>query len=805
MAQFSEKEVVDKVVNSSWEYMDYLRMFMMRSDGIECCVYLLFCTRHHIAWQAESAENLHQALTQEQYELYRELNEKFESAHAHFGQIGRMKALLRAEDFVNSLRLYPSEYFDRAYDEVISQLFISHAKLSGRSAGEFAQPEELTKVVTHILRKSDVHSIYNPFSGLASYSRVDRLCKYIGQDISHDICTYARVSIDSREMPYAIIENVDALRCWRTEHFDAVVATPPFGLHLMHDYNYLPCDDVMTNNRSVEGYLFIRALLANHAKTVVAVVPTGISFSSRYYELRKYLVKNNYLDTIIQLPDRIMFGTGISVQIIICKSNREANAPIRLIDASSKFIMGGKKTFTNVLDAEAIISLYDHTDNELCYSISSQEIVSNDYNLSINLYSPVAPLKEGDMMVRLNDVLLPIKGKNDVPSDAKIIDSSITSHDFISVLKNENVVVEKSDHTIDFNKFYQSKEKLLVIMNRYNIQVAIHSDDSPFVVAKGARVFSVNTELITPEYLAYKLVTNPDFAIEYAGPRFTLSLISSAPIVIPNDTKKQARIVAKIKQEYIAKQQQEQAADAARLGLKHNVSDLGHMLAPTIFRMDNIVSVIEGLVPDDEESKGIVKSLHDNLAYMNRIITNSASNINPSSFNFTATDMSKFLVDYASAWGNFGTRYFQLQLQDQLDGAQVRPFDPTMMMVLMDAILTNAGRHSFKQHQSVDNLVRISVSPVMYQGQQYACLRVSNNGEAFADGFTIQDYISRGRYDESTGRSGLGGYHVYAITKAHNGFLNITQDDEWNVIIEVLLPLESSNGENITEYENECV
>ena len=69
----------------------------------------------------------------------------------------------------------------------------------------------------------------------------------------------------------------------------------------------------------------------------------------------------------------------------------------------------------------------------------------------------------------------------------------------------------------------------------------------------------------------------------------------------------------------------------------------------------------------------------------------------------------------------------------------------------------------------------------------------------------MKDYITRGRYSANTGRSGLGGYHVYQIAKGHNGFLYLDSNKIWNVIVEVLLPISNVDVNDLPIYEHECI
>ena len=89
--------------------------------------------------------------------------------------------------------------------------------------------------------------------------------------------------------------------------------------------------------------------------------------------------------------------------------------------------------------------------------------------------------------------------------------------------------------------------------------------------------------------------------------------------------------------------------------------------------------------------------------------------------------------------------------------------------------------------------------------RKYVLLSVSNNGKPFPDDFSLQRYISRGEFSGESGRTGLGGNHVYSIAKRHEGFINLTSSPEWPVIIEVLIPVEYDadvESNNVVVYGN---
>jgi signal transduction histidine kinase len=192
---------------------------------------------------------------------------------------------------------------------------------------------------------------------------------------------------------------------------------------------------------------------------------------------------------------------------------------------------------------------------------------------------------------------------------------------------------------------------------------------------------------------------------------------------------------------------------------------------------------------------------------MNRIIHFNNARIDSKSFNIIEGDMAEFINNYIGAWNNYGGEYFEISIQNRLQDNVKMSFDKVLLTVMLDSILNNVVRHGFhkRKNYTEHNTVQISLSVVEYNGLPYVLLSVANNGDPIVEGFTIEDYASRGRYAASTGRSGLGGHHVYQIAKGHNGFLYLDSNKVWNMIVEVLLPIESTFLNDIPAYENECI
>lgn len=698
--------------------------------------------------------------------------------------------------------------FNSVYIEVLRGLFDLVSSNSGRESGEFYTPLAITKMMAYFVGKEQCHEVFDPFCGTASIvhelSQLDGFSQFTGQELNYRTSIYARLNADALYGNDECIANVDSIIRWDSRSFDAVVTCPPFGLRLTqehlcqarHSTPECPC-------RSYEDIILTRPFYCNQAKLTVTLLQTGFCFSGgRYYELRRELVERNLIDTIIALPTNILYGTSIPSVILVCKRGRSLDEPIKFIHAED-YILGDRRK--RVFDYNRFIEMIEGDKSDIA-KVSLHEICKFDYNLNPSLYyKKDFDLKEGQSVVLLEELISPVDGVRIPSTNVKdSVSISNLSRDFIEVLLN-NSKLSSSEvrRNVNYRAIGASGEKyLLVFSNMAENRYGINTDGKGFVHPVDIKVYKVNEKLVTPEYLVYTLIHHK--AISKG--RMPLSGYMMLPVVI-DSLANQKELVSRETQRYEQKVNAEREADALRLGVKQSVSDLEHMLGATQLRIGKIIARLEKATPSSENYQHLVKSLKDNVEYMNRIIHYNNARIEAESFNIKEGYIVEFINNYVDAWNNYGGEYFELSIQNRLYTSVTMSFDKILLTVMLDSILNNVIRHGFhkRKNYTAHNAVQISLSDVEYNGQPYVLLSVANNGDPIAEGFSIEDYISRGRYATSTGRSGLGGYHVYQIAKGHNGFLYLDSNNVWNMIVEVLLPIESTILNDIPAYEKECI
>lgn len=303
--------------------------------------------------------------------------------------------------------------------EYLINMFAANA---GKKAGEFYTPHEvsllMSEIVAEHLKDREEIKIYDPTSGSGSllinigHSVSRRIgnsqkIKYYAQELKENTYNLTRMNLvmrgilpdnivtrngDTLEEDWPYFDEANPTETYNPLYVDAVVSNPPysqswdptnketdpryarFGLapkskadyaFLLHDLYHIKSDGIMT-----------------------IVLPHGVLFrGGEEGEIRKNLIENDHIDTIIGLPANIFFGTGIPTIIMVLKQKRERN-DVLIIDASKGYIKAGKNNKLQASDIKKIVDTVNGRKNIEKYSkvVSKEEIRKNDYNLNIPRY-----------------------------------------------------------------------------------------------------------------------------------------------------------------------------------------------------------------------------------------------------------------------------------------------------------------------------------------------------------------------------------------------------------------------------------
>ena len=324
----------------------------------------------------------------------------------------RNEKLVKLLDAVADMKLgdYQDNTID-AFGDAYEYLMGMYAANAGKSGGEYFTPQEVSELLTRIavLGKTEVNKVYDPACGsgslllkTAKILGADNVRNgFFGQEINITTYNLCRINMFLHNVGYdkfdiAQGDTLEDPKHWDDEPFDVIVSNPPYSTKWKGEDNPVLINDP---RYSVAGVLApkSKADLAFVLHSLAWLSPDGVAsivcFPGLLYrggaeqKIRKYLVDNNYIDCIIQLPANLFFGTSIATCIMILKKNKKTN-DILFLDASKECI---KITNSNKLTDENIaniIKLYEQrTDIDYLTKVESCEAVGEaDYNLSVSTY-----------------------------------------------------------------------------------------------------------------------------------------------------------------------------------------------------------------------------------------------------------------------------------------------------------------------------------------------------------------------------------------------------------------------------------
>ena len=299
------------------------------------------------------------------------------------------------------------DLFGDAYEFLIS----NYAANAGKSGGEFFTPQHVSKLIAQLAMhgQTSVNKIYDPACGSGSLLLQakkhfdEHLIEegFFGQEINHTTYNLARMNMFLHNINYdkfdiSLGDTLIDPKYGEFKPFDAIVSNPPYSVSwigsddptLINDDRFAPAG-VLAPKSKADFAFVLHALHYLSAKGRAAIV----SFPGIFYrggaeqKIRKYLVENNFVETVISLPANLFYGTSIAVNILVLSKNKTENKT-QFINASGEDFFK-KETNNNVLTDEhirKIIDLFEKKENVEYLSawVDNEKIAENEYNLSVS-------------------------------------------------------------------------------------------------------------------------------------------------------------------------------------------------------------------------------------------------------------------------------------------------------------------------------------------------------------------------------------------------------------------------------------
>ena len=318
----------------------------------------------------------------------------------------------------NSIDLFGDAY------EYLMQMYAANA---GKSGGEYYTSQEVSELLARItvVGKKQVNKVYDPAVGSGSLLlKFDKVLGknnvrqgFYGQEINLTTYNLARINMFLHDVNYADfnLAHGDTLldpAHWDDEPFEAIVSNPPYSIKwegdanplLINDERFSPAGVLAPKSKADLAFtMHMLSWLAVNGTAAIVEFPGVLYRGGAEKKIRQYLVDNNYIDAVIQLPPDLFFGTTIATCILVLKKSKKSS-DVLFIDASAEFKRVGNKNKlleehrARILDAFTTREPQDH----FATIVGNEDIAANDYNIAVSSYVEAEDTREEVDIVELN-------------------------------------------------------------------------------------------------------------------------------------------------------------------------------------------------------------------------------------------------------------------------------------------------------------------------------------------------------------------------------------------------------------------
>ena len=315
------------------------------------------------------------------------------------------------------------DVFGICYEHLIKM----YALNSGTKGGEFYTPAEVSYLLAEIAAagRQTVNKVYDPACGSGSLLLNFNLVLgaknvregFFGQEINLKTYNLCRMNMFLHNVNYdhfdiqlgdTLVKPMHELE----EPFDAIVSNPPYSvpwpgdtdITLINDPRFSPAGVLAPKSKADFAFtMHMLSWLSTEGTAAIVEFPGILYRSGAEQKIRKYLVQNNFVDTIIQLPSNLFFGATIATCIIVLKKNKADNR-VCFIDASQEFIHEGNKNKMSSANVERIYNAHMKKEEEdhFCHVVTTADIEAEDFNLSVSTYVEQEDTREDINIEELN-------------------------------------------------------------------------------------------------------------------------------------------------------------------------------------------------------------------------------------------------------------------------------------------------------------------------------------------------------------------------------------------------------------------
>ncbi|MEH6745796.1 MAG: N-6 DNA methylase [Maribacter arcticus] len=716
------------------------------------------------------------------------------------------------------------------FDYQIRSEFSTNPKISTYSM----QPEELTTILNSFCDTKNINSYYNPFAGLASLAlKLPEHINYFGEENNENTWILGKLRMLAYNCPsnfdYQLVNSIEKWTFHTGVKFDFISFNPPFNIKLSK--SYLP---ILNEVRF--GYLGNANSLIIHETFKLLkpdgimsfVCPSGFLFGSGSQDkaLKEYLTKNGYIKKIIALPERILSFTALSVNIVVLANTQRINPQLEFIDATE--LVDKQYSKLHTIKLNETLELISSKESEFKRLVTIEEIISNDYNLSVNRYvydDLGISVEDEENLVQFKNLVQPIARRKVTISSGKLVRTKDLSEDSITLTKNfEDVSV--SELKAFTNKL--ERNTLLLATTWKSLKPTLFEGDSDNIYYDYNSIFActIDENKVDKEYFVLEL--SKDYVqkqldqrrIGSVQSRITRKDLLHIKIIVPSlEVQKKRKYIY---QESVINEHQTKVKELMLdygIDLADENSFLRHKIAGTLKNLRGSFSKLKQIIeeqvvselPDLYSYKANPKLDSNFLDYLKRIERDLNSihksvkavgvELNLLDIKLEPINFIKFVSDYAEEIKNRNSNRFEIKIdidEELLKEHRIKEVivqgDKDFLHQAFNNIIENAERHAFSEDNQINNRIELDL---LYDFEDLKVqLDFTNTGKPMPEK-AYEVFMRKGRSTGENAGDGVGGWFLNEVMQKHNGYIDITDETggdgmkgDFATTIELTFPIE---------------
>lgn len=317
-----------------------------------------------------------------------------------------------------------------AFGDAYEYLMTMYASNAGKSGGEFFTPADVSELLTRLgtVGKTEVNKVYDPACGSGSLLlKAEKVLGrdgvrngFYGQEINITTYNLCRINMFLHDIGFdhfdiACEDTLISPQHWDDEPFELIVSNPPYSIKwagdesplLINDPRFAPAGVLAPKSKADLAFIMHSlSWLAPNGTAAIVCFPGIMYRGGAEQKIRKYLVDNNFIDCIIQLPSNLFFGTSIATCIMVLKKSKP-DSKVLFIDATNECVKAINNNKLTQANMDRIVDAFTVRLEEPRFShlAGYDEIVDNGYNLSVASYVETSNVDEDIDIKQLNSEL----------------------------------------------------------------------------------------------------------------------------------------------------------------------------------------------------------------------------------------------------------------------------------------------------------------------------------------------------------------------------------------------------------------